>query len=71
MDETPRDDFGDEAMLHIEIDGEPVDFGHSNSPAHGNVGVSPTTETVSFEVGNSTVTIDVTAFVDDVRSGGV
>jgi hypothetical protein len=71
MDGTTRDDFGGEAVLHIEIDEEPVDFGHPNTPAHGNVGVSPTTETVSFEVGNSTVTIDVTAFIDDVRVGGV
>ena len=71
MDETPHDDFGGEAVLHIEIDGEPVDLGHPDSPTHGNVGLSPTTETVSFEVGNSTVTIDVTAFIDDVRGGGV
>jgi len=65
MNETPRDDFGGNAVLHIEVDGEPVGFGHPNSPANGNVGVSPTAETLSFEVGDSTVTIDVTAFVDD------
>ena len=65
MNETPRDDFGGSAVVHIEIDGEPVNFGHPNTPAHGNIEVSPSTKTVSFEVGDSTVTIDVAAFIND------
>ncbi len=65
MSDSPRDDFGGSAVLHIEIDGEPVNFGHPNVPAHGNIGVRPTSKTVEFEVEGKVVTIDVTAFVDD------
>lgn len=66
----PRDDFGGSAILHIEIDGEPVHFGHPNTPANGNIGVRPTSQTVEFEVEGQTVTIDVEAFLDD-RGGAV
>lgn len=61
----PRDDFGGTAVLHLEIDGEPVNFGNPDSPARGNIGVHPTSKTVEFEVNGQTVTIDVVAFVDD------
>lgn len=58
-----RDDFGGHAVLHVEVDGEPVKFGLG--PAKGNAGVSPTTVPLEIEVGDATVTIDCTAFVDD------
>jgi hypothetical protein len=63
--DDPRDDFGGDAILHVEVDGEPVDFGHSDTPARGNIGISPTTVPVEFEVGSQTVTIDCEMFVDD------
>lgn len=65
MSDDPRDDFGGSALLHIEIDGEPVHFGHPNGPTTGNIGVRPTSKTVEFDVDGKVVTIDVTAFVDD------
>jgi len=63
--DDPRDDFGGIAILHVEVDGEPVNFGRSDTPAKGNIETSPTTVPVEFEVGGRTVTIDCQMFVDD------
>lgn len=65
MSDAPRDDFGGSAVLHVEVDGDPVNFGHPKSPAKGNVGIRPTSVVIEFEAGDSTVTIDCVAFVDD------
>lgn len=62
--EHKRDDFGGRAILHLEIDGQPVIVG-SSDPSHGNIAISPSHGAIEITVGNRTLSIECEAFVDD------
>jgi hypothetical protein len=52
------------AVVHVEVDGEPIQFGQKEPPT-GNIGMSERTGTVEIEVGDSVVEFEVKAIVEE------
>jgi len=72
----PRDDFGGEAVLRVEVDGKPVNVGSDDTPAKGLVAGYVGTE-IEFgldedEISDSAdISVSLVAFLDPVEPGGV
>jgi len=68
---TKRDDFGGEVVLHVEVDGENVQFGTTTGNPKGNIGLTSSAVPAEFEVEGKTVSIEVAAMIDTSNAGGV
>lgn len=62
-------DFDGEAVVHVEVDGEPVNFGRDDTRATGNIALYRGHEPYTFEVAGHEVTIELEDFVDRVEGG--